>query len=125
MKPELQEIDISKIVGETIFKIIEEGNEKLVFFCKSGKIFVMHHEQDCCEFVEICDINGDLNGILGSPITLAEKVTNTDDTGICHNTWTFYKIGNLNETVVIRWFGESNGYYSEEVDFCLVKTKKL
>jgi len=64
--------------------------------------------------------------LVGSPILQAEESTNENENpeGVDVDeewrdsfTWTFYRIGTINGGVVIRWYGESNGYYSESVDF--------
>jgi len=84
---------------------------------KEGKTFRMYHEQDCCETVSIDDINGDLNDIVNEPILLAEEVSNSGENEYGTETWTFYKLSTIKGTVVIKWYGESNGYYSEDVSY--------
>lgn len=104
------------LMGRTIQKI-DKTDDQIVFYTDLGT-FKMYHDQDCCEHVRVEDIVGDLNDIIGLPVTLAEETTNntrTEDADSC--TWTFYKIGTVKGTVTIRWLGESNGYYSESVDF--------
>lgn len=88
---------------------------------------VMNHYQDCCESVSLNDITGDIADLLGSPILVAEESTSQETPAdFTHEyepesqTWTFYKLATAKGYVDLRWFGESNGYYSESVDFDLV-----
>ena len=123
----LQEIpntepEFKDLLGKTITEIYlnEDDKDEIIFNCEDGEIYKMYHEQDCCESVVIDDICGDLDDLIGSPITLAEVSTNRTDNpkGFSKSfTWTFYKLATINGYVTIRWYGESNGYYSEEVDF--------
>lgn len=131
---------ISDLIGKTLTAVEREGNDRLIFTCEDGKRYFMYHEQDCCEGVSIDDINGDLQDLVGSPITLAEETTSNEHTperqaekqkekekaeaedGYWYDsdesfTWTFYKLATLKGYVDIKWFGSSNGYYSESVDF--------
>ena len=108
-----------EIKGQTIIDIVRDGNTELIFKTKEGNTYKMYHYQDCCESVTIDDICGDLNDLLNYPLLMAEVASkdgdDNDDWGT--STWTFYKLGTIKGCVTIRWYGESNGYYSESVDF--------
>lgn len=122
-------VPISTLLGKTITEITgaEVGGDEIKFVCSDGSEYLMYHEQDCCEGVDIDDICGDVSDLLNTPITLAEDVSNLleDMPGkgehVESHTWTWYKLGTVEGRVTIRWYGESNGYYSESVDF--VETK--
>ena len=110
--------------GKILVQIdINQEKDSIIFVTKDGEIYKSYHEQDCCESVYIDDINGDINALLNSEILQAEEATNNDDiiNGLPSYpdsfTWTFYKLATIKGYVTIRWLGESNGYYSESVDF--------
>ena len=93
---------------------------QIKFTSSDGQEYVMYHEQDCCEDVTIEEIIGDITDLLNSPILLAEEVSEEGESEWGTSTWTFYKLATIKGSVTIRWFGESNGYYSEAVDFVKV-----
>lgn len=113
-----------ELVGMTLKEIVGTVNdEQLEFVTMDGARFQMLHEQDCCESVTIEDITGDLNDLIGSPILQAEESSNQDNPRGNPDeswTWTFYRIATIKGSVVIRWYGSSNGYYSESVSFVRV-----
>jgi len=122
------EIDI--LLGKTLISIerLKEGYEDagndnvLIFTTDTNEKYKAFHDQDCCEAVEIYDIEGNLNDLIGSPLTQAEEYSNSDDPPSNDDldrswTWTFYKFATIKGYVTIRWLGESNGYYSESIDF--------
>ena len=125
-----KQVDIFELEGLTFVSIEGKvGDYEIIFTTNNGRRFVMAHDQDCCEKVIVEDITGDMQDLIGSPILLAEQVTCKDeDPDEVKNspevdreyresfTWTFYKFATIKGYVDIRWYGESNGYYSENVD---------
>lgn len=117
----------NELVGKTLVEARREGDDAIVFVTTDGETYRMFHEQDCCESVFIESITGDLADLVGSPILRAEEATNSDDPPRidpsfpeCLDdsyTWTFYKLATAKGYVDIRWYGSSNGYYSESVTF--------
>lgn len=114
-------VEFEDLLGKTITKIDQIDKEELFFHTEDGKIYKMYHEQDCCENVYIEDICGDLNNLIGDPIVMAEKSTKEGENDWGTETWTFYKLATNKGYVTIRWCGESNGYYSESVDFTVLE----
>jgi hypothetical protein len=114
-------LKVSVLLG----KIITDINvcyDEIEFLTSNGEKYRMFHEQDCCESVSVEEIIGDLSDLLDSEITMAEEITNRCETDDYESaTWTFYKFATIKGYVTIRWLGESNGYYSEDVSFERVK----
>jgi hypothetical protein len=113
--------DVSELLGKTLTKI-QNYHDQLYFYVNDGSIYKLYHNQSCCENVYIEDVCGELDDLVGSPITMSEEV----DSNYSNNeleefsasfTWTFYKFATVKGYVTVRWFGSSNGYYSERVDF--------
>lgn len=117
----------------------------LFFGLDTGCILRMYHDQACCENVRLEDVIGDLQDLLNSPVILAEErsfssesngtmlpnksvadaevkslatITNPGplEDGVDSYTWTFYEIATNKGSITLRWYGESNGHYSESVE---------
>lgn len=101
---------------EQIFKRVTADNDTLVFENDQVR-YVFYHEQVCCESVVIEDIIGDLEDLENLPLLIAREDTNMDgpETSDESYTWTFYNFATYKGYVTIRFYGSSNGYYSESV----------
>lgn len=126
---------ISTLIGK-ILTDIQVGSEEIVFTTVSGETYKLFHSQDCCESVRVESVVGEVDDLLNTPILDAYETSNTkehpsdllvkdvpkwvDDSF----TWTFYRLTTIKGSVTIRWFGSSNGYYSESVSFKLLKDSK-
>ena len=118
-------VPFESLKGKT-FKniIINDSRTNISFITEDNEWYTLNHKQECCESVYLEDVDNDINELIGSKILLAELRTNTSDIHkgerdfdtYSSRTWSFYTIGNINTTCVIRWFGASNGCYSEEAE---------
>jgi len=132
--------EIKDLVGKTLTEI-KKTDDEIFFICNDDTIYKMYHSQSCCESVSIEDIVGDLDDLIGTPILVADENSSNeptleqiaekekekleqgddyDDDDDDSFTWTFYKFATIKGYVDIRWYGSSNGYYSETVDFIQV-----
>lgn len=117
--------EFSDLLGKTLVKIggVEVQSECIDFYT-ADEHYRLYHARDCCESVQLEEIHGDVSDLIGSPILLAEEVSNADGPPPEYPdsyTWTFYKLATTKGHVTLRWLGESNGYYGEEATFVRVK----
>ena len=125
------EVKIGELVGQTVAAVWMNEDKDEIFFVTAPKVdayyvstetinlYVMAHDQDCCESVTVEDIDNDLNKMIGATIVSAEEASEPkEDDEYGHRTWTFYKLAtDKGDYFTIRWLGESNGYYSEDAQF--------
>lgn len=115
--------EFSDLIGKTITAVEGgEGDDIIDFFTSDGEHYKMLHYQDCCEYVTVDDVvGGRLQDLVGEEILDAYESSHVNEPPTSEwaesYTWTFYTIRTMNRTLTIRWYGESNGYYSESVDF--------
>ena len=113
------------MLGLTLVKVdINSGNDEVLFETDTGKKFKLHHFQDCCESVSIEDVCGDIEDLLNVPLLEVDESSSSETPeGVVpvfvddSFTWTFYRLRTIKGGVTIRWYGSSNGCYSESVDF--------
>jgi len=117
------DVVIEDMVGKVFTSVTSIGDE--LVFQNAEEKFTFYHDQDCCESVYIEDICGDLEALVGVEIVKAEEVSNYEAEALpCSDdsyTWTFYKFATIKGYVDVRWYGTSNGYYSESVDLSYEK----
>ena len=119
--------DISVLNGHHLVSVsgLEANSDRVIFECADGSKWQMVHERDCCENVTVEDVIGDVSDLQDAKVIDAREETSDADPSDYTNTdeyresftWTFYVIQTNKGAVTIRWLGESNGYYSEDVDF--------
>jgi len=119
--------NINELIGKTLKSVtVSEDKSEMIFTVDDGSAYKMYHDQECCESVEVEDICGELEDLVGSQILKAECSSSEGEGEAGEDikeywegtyTWTYYKLATLKGYVDIRWYGSSNGCYSEKVDF--------
>ena len=118
--------EIKELTG-LIVADIDIADDELRITTKCGRQFQFYHYQDCCEYVRIVDTKGDMNILKGQKLVKVsmnayeEDPEDIEGLDIGHDesrTWTDITFATDGDTVISRWVGESNGYYSESVNFC-------
>lgn len=123
-----EEVDFSVLIGKIFTKVEEDGSE-VTFTDDKGHIYKLMHIQDCCESVYIESIVGDLSDLENSPILISESVYSGEELPLKEEyepdsyTWTFIKFATIKGYVDIRFYGTSNGYYSESADLYYYEAK--
>ena len=117
---------LKKLIGKKLKRyFINKNKDELLMEFEDGTIYIFYHFQDCCEDVHIDDISKSLDDIIGEEILNFEEKTSIGEVGFGSFTWTFYDIDTFNNHIQIKWYGESNGYYSEKIDLLIVGKEKL
>jgi hypothetical protein len=117
------------MIGQTPVEIdgMKEGSEEVTIVTKEGGKLTLRYEPDCCASCSICQVDGDPMDLLGLPLLMCEEDGNVPDhdmldeqgagNGASYHdesyTWTFVKFATTAGYVTLRWYGSSNGYYSE------------
>jgi hypothetical protein len=110
--------------GKTIkrFTNATVGSEDVGIECDDGTAYRLKYYPDCCASCSLNEIVGDISDLIDTPILMAEVVVGGADVHPAPEhadsfTWAFYKLATVKGYVTLRFLGESNGYYSETVDF--------
>lgn len=114
------ELSFSSLQGKTLKNIfVDDDKYFIVFTDNDDNQYELSHDRECCEQVYVESICGDLQDLIGEPLLVAEESSQDDPDAEESATWTFYKLSTRKGYVTIRFYGSSNGAYSEAVTFYL------
>ena len=111
--------------GKTIQEIrgCKKHSDEVTIKFTDGSCLKFYHQQDCCETVLLEDFDITPEWLIDSKIISVEERISRSEEGVkpLNNwdesyTWSFYVIKTSSSTMVLRWYGTSNGWYSETVD---------
>jgi len=112
--------------GKTIQEIrgCKNHSDEVTIMFTDGSCLKFYHSQDCCESVLLEDFDATPEDLVNAKIiSIEERISYSGEDKIkslnpWHEsyTWSFYVIKTSKFTMTMRWYGESNGWYSETVD---------
>jgi len=116
-------MQIDKVVTHIDF----DSNEVMITL-EDGTKLHFYHYQDCCEQVYIYDWKGDPHQLVGKKLLMIEEDNDDFSSEMPEEPYESYTCTNFKfitneDTVINRWIGESNGYYSESVDLNVIAPK--
>lgn len=114
------------LIGETLeFVDVDEQENQILLTTKSGRRILIYHDQGCCESVRIVDTLGNWHDLIGKVIVEVEEdiIDSGDHDGYDSKTETTLTFKVDGSTVISKWIGESNGFYSESVDITEITRK--
>jgi len=109
-----------KVTGKTVVNVVvgknSDDNDIVTIKFTDGSYLTMQHYQDCCEGVVLEDYSLDeLLALKGQKLVSAYETTDYQTTEYGDQCYTFYSIQGDSSSATLRWYGESNGYYSVKV----------
>lgn len=112
--------------GKTIQEIrgCKKHSDEVTIKFTDGTCLKFYHRQDCCETVLLEDFDATPEDLVNANIiSIEERISYSNENEIKplnswdeSYTWSFYVIKTSKFTMTMRWYGESNGWYSETVD---------
>ena len=119
--PEQQNDFFKTLANKKIVDVrgLTRGSDYISILFADGDAIKFYHSQKCCESVEVDDVYGCEDDLIDAILYDIELVQSNDRRKDKYDesyTWSFYKFRTSKGYVDVRWYGCSNGYYSEAVD---------
>lgn len=116
---------VADIVGKRVLAVngLKKDSEAVDFLLSDGSVFEMAYHPDCYASCYILELDCAPEDFVDQVVLSAEVVSNAENPpppgeyAPDSYTWTFVKFSTSKGHFTVRWYGESNGYYSETPSF--------
>lgn len=132
-------IDATSLIGETLASVdyfpeknrnCRDTSEQFLLTTVSGRQIAITHIRDCCESVHVESTAGDWTEIIGKVIIDASRRTvvirgcNDVYEGRDRLEETYIEFDANDATLVQKWIGNSNGYYSTDANLYEIEQER-